>query len=112
MVLKVLSYNICEGGAGRLPEIAAVIRGQQPDTVALLEANSRANAAALARDLGMHLAFGEANCACHIAWLSRLPIRRWANHRRAALAKTLLEIEVAPGGGGATPLRHAPGLSP
>jgi endonuclease/exonuclease/phosphatase family metal-dependent hydrolase len=93
--VKVLSYNIREGGDGSLPAIAGVIRRQRPDAVALLEANSRANAEGLARELGMHLAFGEANCAYDVAWLSRSPIRRWENHRHPALAKTLLEIEVA-----------------
>ena len=91
---KVLSYNIWMGGEDRLPAIAAVIRDQQPDAVALLEANNRGNAETLARELGMELVFGEANCASHIAWLSRWPIRRAMNHRHPLLAKTLLEIEV------------------
>jgi exodeoxyribonuclease III len=95
MVLKVLSYNIRDGGNDRLPGIAAIIRTQQPDAVALLEATSRANALTLAQNLKMQLAFGEANNGIHVAWLSRLPIQRERNHRLAALAKTLLEIEVA-----------------
>ncbi|HKC75480.1 MAG TPA: endonuclease/exonuclease/phosphatase family protein [Chloroflexota bacterium] len=94
MTLKVLSYNIREGGDDRLHGIAAIIRKQQPDAVALLEATSRAHALTLARDLRMQLAFGEANNGIHVAWLSRLPIQRTENHRLAALAKTLLEIEV------------------
>ena len=93
MVVKVLSYNIWMGGEGRLPAIAALIRRQQPDAVARLEATSRANAQTLACGLGMRLVFGEANNGIHVAWLSRLPIRRWENHGLAALAKTLLEIE-------------------
>ena len=93
--MKLLGYNIREGGDGRLPEIAALVRGQRADAVALLEANSRANAEALGRELTMELVFGEANCACHVAWLSRWPIRRATNHRHPALAKTLLEVEVA-----------------
>lgn len=92
--MKVLSYNICEGGEGILPAIAVVIRTQHPDVVALLEANSRANVEWLANDLGMDMVFGEANCAAHIAWLSRLPIDRWENHRHPSLAKTLLHIVV------------------
>lgn len=95
MALKVLSYNIREGGEGRLALIAGVIRRQQPDAVALLEATSRAHTETLARDLGMELAFGEANNGVHVAWLSRLPIRRSANHRHTALAKTMVEIEVS-----------------
>ncbi|MGH2561632.1 MAG: endonuclease/exonuclease/phosphatase family protein [Thermomicrobiales bacterium] len=100
--MKVLSYNIWQGGADRPPDIRAVIRRQEPDAVALVEANNRANATQLARDLGMHLVFGEANCACHVAWLSRLPIRRSENHRHPMLSKTLLKIEVDGEGG---PLR-------
>jgi exodeoxyribonuclease-3 len=95
VTLNVLSYNIREGGNDRLPGIAAIIRKQQPDAVALLEATSRANALTLAQDLRMQLVFGEANNGIHVAWLSRLPIQRERNHRLVALAKTLLEIEVA-----------------
>lgn len=92
--MRVLSYNILEGGGNRLERIAAVIQGQQPDAVAILEASSRANVEWLARDLGLHLAFGEANGPCHVAWLSRLPAAKMHNHRLPALSKTLLEIEV------------------
>ncbi|HEY6406758.1 MAG TPA: hypothetical protein VIY29_04730 [Ktedonobacteraceae bacterium] len=38
MPLRILSYNILNGGQERLPRIANVIRGSQPDAVALLEA--------------------------------------------------------------------------
>ena len=93
--MKVLGYNIREGGDDRLPVIANVIRERQPDVVALLEANVRDSAATLAEDLGMRLVFGEANSEYHVARLSRLPIRRSENHRLPILAKTLLEIEVA-----------------
>ncbi len=94
MAFKVLSYNIQEGGEGRLSLIADAIRGLDSHAVALLEANSYSNAAALAHELGMRLAYGEANSAFAVAWLSRLPIQRMENHRLAVLAKTLLEVEV------------------
>src|SRR5438094_571279 len=95
--MKVLSYNIREGGDRRLPDIARIIRVQQTHAVALLEANSRVNAEIVADELEMHLAFGEANSDSkyHIAWLSRFPIRRLENHRLPVLTKTLLEIELA-----------------
>lgn len=93
--MKVLSYNIAEGGAGRLREIAALIGRQRPDAVALIEANSRANAEELAARLGMALAFGEANGDYHLAWLSRTPILAMTNHRHPGLAKTLLGIEIS-----------------
>ncbi|HEX5164840.1 MAG TPA: endonuclease/exonuclease/phosphatase family protein, partial [Thermomicrobiales bacterium] len=94
MVLRVMSYNIQDGGRLRLSLIATIIRRQQPDVVALLEATNRLAVAALARGLGMRLVFGPANNPFHVAWLSKLPIQRSANHRLPGLAKTLLEIEV------------------
>jgi endonuclease/exonuclease/phosphatase family metal-dependent hydrolase len=96
--MRVLTYNIWNGGEDRLEAIAAVLRGADPDAVALVEATSRANAEWLARSLGMELAFGEANLGFHVAWLSRLPIRRAHNHRPPLLAKTVLEIELETAG--------------
>jgi exodeoxyribonuclease-3 len=95
MALHVLSYNILYGGEERLSHIAHIIDQQQPDVVALLEANSLPNAEALARQLGMQLTFGEANNTFHVAWLSRLPLVRTENYRLPVLSKTLLKIEVA-----------------
>jgi endonuclease/exonuclease/phosphatase family metal-dependent hydrolase len=95
MALKVLSYNIWCGGEERLASIAQVIRTQQPDAIALEEANSRTNAESLAHDLGMHLAYGEANSEFAVAWLSRLPIQHTRNHRSSRFAKTLLEIGIS-----------------
>jgi exodeoxyribonuclease-3 len=92
--MKILSYNILFGGEDRIPHITNVIRAQQPDVVALLEANSRENVETLARELDMQFVFGEANNEFHIAWLSRLPVVRSENHRLPVLTKTLLEIEV------------------
>lgn len=95
MVLRILSYNIQEGGEGRLHDIANVIRQQCPDAVALLEAANRAHVETLAGMVDMQLVFGEGNNSeAHIAWLSRYPIARSRNHRDTRLAKTLLEIEV------------------
>jgi exodeoxyribonuclease III len=95
MPLRALSYNIWYGGQDRLPLIADVIKQQQPDAVALLEATSRSHAEQLADNLGMQLVFGEANSVFHVAWMSRLPIVRWKNHRLPVLYKTLLEIELS-----------------
>lgn len=62
--------------------------------MALMEANDRTNAETLAADLGMQLAYGEANSPFAVAWLTRLPITRSENHRLEVLEKTLVEIEV------------------
>ena len=98
MTLRILSYNIEEGGGNRLDRIAEVIRQAHPDVVALLEAADRGNAEWLAGALNMQLVFGEANNEQdHVVWLSRLPISRSVNRRHPGLAKTLLEIEVVAG---------------
>ena len=94
MALRLLSYNILAGGEDRLPLIASLIQKQQADVVALVEANSRANAEALAQQLGMSLLYGEGNGKAHVAWLSHLPVIHVQNHPLPVLAKTLLEIEI------------------
>jgi exodeoxyribonuclease-3 len=94
MALRVLSYNILVGGENRLPLIANVIQKKQPDVVALIEANSRANSELLAQQLHMNLAFGEANSEFHVAWLSKSPVISAKNHRLPVFSKTLLEIEI------------------
>jgi exodeoxyribonuclease-3 len=97
MPLRLLSYNIWNGGNERLPLIREIIRAQQPEAVALIEVTDWAVTEQLARDLGMSLVAGESNTAHHLAWLSRLPIQRVENHRLPLLAKTLLEIDVRAG---------------
>jgi exodeoxyribonuclease III len=94
MSLCVMSYNILLGGEDRLPLIRDVIKEQNPDVLALLEANSRANAEQLAREQDMNLTFGEGNSPFHIAWLSRLPVTRTQVYRPASLQKLMLEIEI------------------
>jgi endonuclease/exonuclease/phosphatase family metal-dependent hydrolase len=96
--VRVLTYNVCLGGEGRLEHIAGVIRAARADAVALQEVTSRSNAEELARQLGLHLVFGEANLGVHVAWLTVLGVRRARNHRPRLLAKTVLELEVELGG--------------
>jgi endonuclease/exonuclease/phosphatase family metal-dependent hydrolase len=71
-----------------------VIRAQDADVVGLVEANDRDAVEALARRLGMEVAYAEANNPFSVACLSRLPIRAVANHRLPVLEKTLLEVEL------------------
>jgi len=92
--VRVATYNVWEGGEGRLEDVAAVVRAFDADAVAIVEATNRANLDELARLVGMETVFGEANLGVHLAWLTRLPVRRSRNHRPPLLAKTLLEIEV------------------
>lgn len=92
--MKIVTWNIWEGGQERLPLIEAVLRRLDADLIALEEANDRAFAEQIAKALGMHHVWGEANSPYAVAWLSRAAIRRTTNHRLAVLDKTLLEIEV------------------
>ena len=67
--------------------------------MALTEATAEA-VPVLAEKLGMEAALAPSNSefarslGLHVAWLSRLPIRRTVRHALPALSKTLLEIEV------------------
>jgi endonuclease/exonuclease/phosphatase family metal-dependent hydrolase len=92
--LRIVTWNILDGGVGRLDRIASVLRQADADVVALQEANDRGGVERLAARLGMELAYGEANSPFAVAWLSRLPVVRSQNHRVPALDKTLLEVEV------------------
>ena len=92
--MRIVTWNIWNGGVGRLDAIERVLRGQDADVVALQEANDRVGVEALAAALDMQLVYGDANSEFAVAWLSRLPISRSENHRLAVLDKTLLEIEV------------------
>ncbi len=92
--MRVVTYNIWNGGVDRIGAIEDVLRGQDADVVALQEANDRGNVELLAERLGMQLVYGEANSEYAVAWLSRLPVARSENRRLPVLDKTLLEIQV------------------
>ena len=92
--MRLVTWNIWNGGEGRLDAIERVLREQDADVVALQEANDRAVVGTLGKRLGMNVVYGEANSAFALAWLSRLPVSRSENHRLPVLEKTLLEIEV------------------
>jgi endonuclease/exonuclease/phosphatase family metal-dependent hydrolase len=93
--VRVTTYNILDGAAGRLDEVAGVIAATASDAVALVEATTD-SAAALASELDLQLALGEGNSPIghHIAWLTRAPPAHVRNHRLPTLSKTLLEIEL------------------
>jgi exodeoxyribonuclease III len=92
--VRLVTWNIWEGGTGRIDAIEGTLRELDPDVIALQEANDRVAVEALAAALDMQLVYGDANSEYAVAWLSRLPIAQSANHRLPVLDKTLLEIEV------------------
>jgi exodeoxyribonuclease III len=102
--MRIITYNISYGGQERIPLIVQVLRDQNPDLVALQEANDRSNAETLASALNMQLIFGESDSEFRVAWLSRLPVSRVCNHQlpvfykgppsKFTMQKTLLGIDV------------------
>jgi len=95
MPLRVMTYNIWDGGDDRLERIRGVIEGVRPDVLALEEAGEQLRMEQLAGQLGMTLAYGASNSQWHLAWLSRLPITAKASYTFLALAKSLEQIEVS-----------------
>jgi endonuclease/exonuclease/phosphatase family metal-dependent hydrolase len=93
--VRLLSYNILDGGIGREDMWTAVIEAQRPDVVALVEADDPGVVEHLAGRLGMDFihAPGRSHAS---ALLSRTPITSTVNHAllREGLEKSLLEATV------------------
>jgi len=95
VALRVLTYNICRGGAGREDQIAAVIAAIQPDITVFQEATNpevvakvaaRTSMAQWASSRGESLGFMSAKAVRHFEW-----------HHPRLSRHAFLEIE--PGGG-------------
>ena len=100
--MRLVSYNILDGGEGRVEALAGVIEAQRPDVVGLVEADSKAVVDDLAARLKMDFVHAPGNTHAS-ALLSRWPIRESINHallHPAKLEKSLLEATVAEPGGG------------
>lgn len=95
MPLRVLSYNICRGGAGKVEQIAAVIAAVTPDIVVLQEATAPAVIEQLAARTGM------AQCASakgeSLAFMSRQTVRHFQWHHPRLSRHAFLEIDPGPG---------------
>ena len=99
--MRVVSYNILNGGEGRADPLAEVLIAQRPDVVALVEADVPAVADRIARRLGMDYVVGRGQLGDGSAVLSRWPIRRSINHAALApeLTRSFLEaVVVLPSG--------------
>lgn len=90
MTLRILSYNIRRGGAGRERPIAAVIRSVSPDIVVLEEATRPDVVENLARETGM----GQwaARAGKSLAFMSRERVASYAVHSPAISRHAFLEI--------------------
>ncbi len=92
-MLRLLSYNIRYGGAGREPAIAAVIRAANPDIVMLQEAINRDVVARVAELTEMPT--WAATTGHSTGFLSRVPIAHHEWHRPRAARHPFLEIVLA-----------------
>src|SRR3712207_3021190 len=77
--MRVLSFNILDGGSDRALLLGDVIESQRPDLVALVEADDPAVVERLARRLHMDFIHAAGNTHAS-ALLSRFPIRESINH--------------------------------
>jgi endonuclease/exonuclease/phosphatase family metal-dependent hydrolase len=93
--MRLVSYNILDGGEGRADPLAEVLLAQRPDIAAIVEADNVATLERIAARLSMdyiHAPGGKTVAAL----LSRWPIARTINHAllRDGLEKSLLEADV------------------
>jgi len=97
--VRLVSYNILNGGEGRADPLGEVIEAARPDVVALIEADNLSVVERIAARLKMDYVIGQGKRA--VALLSRWVIRDSINH--AALLpegpRCLLEATMIDGGG-------------
>src|SRR4051812_32888412 len=101
--MRLVSYNILDGGEGRADPLAEVILAQRPDVVALVEADHLFVLERIAARLSMDFIHAPGNKSA-AALLSRWPIRDSINHAplHREMEKSLLEATVIePDGKGA-----------
>jgi endonuclease/exonuclease/phosphatase family metal-dependent hydrolase len=93
--MRIVSYNILDGGAGRAEQLGRVIESARPDVVGLVEAEDAGVVEALAARLNMDFIHAPGNKKAS-ALLSRFPIRHSINHAplHPRLSKSLLEAAV------------------
>jgi endonuclease/exonuclease/phosphatase family metal-dependent hydrolase len=93
--MRIVSYNILDGGEGRADPLAEVIEAQRPDVVALVEADVPATVERIARRSSMDYILAPGNKHAS-ALLSRWPIKETINHALAhpKLSRSLLEAVV------------------
>jgi exodeoxyribonuclease-3 len=92
-VIRLLSYNIRRGGAGREDALLSVIRPCNPDIVVFQEATVPAVIERLAQEAGLE--YWAAMPKLSLGFMSRLPIAHHAWHRPRLSRHAFLEIEPA-----------------
>jgi exodeoxyribonuclease III len=80
MLLRVMTYNILDGGESRKMHILNVIKAANPDVVVLQEVFSEKFLQFLSQSLEMNHYFGTGNKQRKTALLSKLPARNFKSH--------------------------------
>jgi endonuclease/exonuclease/phosphatase family metal-dependent hydrolase len=98
--MRIISYNILDGGEGRADPIAEIILARRPDVVALVEADDPVSLDRIAKRLHMDYVRGKGGKKS-AAILSRWPITATINHAGAypEKVKSLLEGQIQEPGG-------------
>jgi endonuclease/exonuclease/phosphatase family metal-dependent hydrolase len=94
MTLKIMTYNILNGGTGREQLILEVIRMVGPDVVLLQEVMDVSIVRNLADSLGLHYFIAKGNSPRHLALLSRYSLVFQNNYHPFPLRTTLLEAAI------------------
>jgi endonuclease/exonuclease/phosphatase family metal-dependent hydrolase len=94
--MRIVSYNILDGGEGRADPLAEVIEAQGPDVVALVEAEDTTVVERIAKRLKMDYVHAPGNTHASVL-MSRWTIRESINHAplHGQFEKSLLEVKVA-----------------
>ena len=95
--MRILSYNILEGGEGRADPLAEVIAAQRADVVALIESQNDEVLARIAKRLQMDYVQARGTNDSAVALLSRFPFRDSINHaprHPKKLTKSLLQATI------------------
>ncbi len=103
MLIKIMTYNVLDGGEDREPLIRQVLEENYPDIVFLQEVTEERLVQNLAAALEMDYFFARGNNIRHLALLSRLPIISPQSYHpfgiRCAILEAAVELDSA------TPLR-------
>jgi len=99
--VRIVSYNILDGGEGRADPLGEVIQAQRPDVVALVEAEDLTVVERIARRLKMDYVHAPGRKQAS-ALLTRFAIRDSINHAllREGLSKSFLEATIIDDKGG------------
>jgi exodeoxyribonuclease III len=80
MLLRVMTYNILDGGEKREAHILQVLQAAQADVILLQEVFTEEFLQFLSQALGMKYYFGAGNKRRKVALLSRLPVHAFKSH--------------------------------